>query len=49
MILPTSLLLGALGYLFYTSKKELSLDHHEPVEKQKENDDLYDDLEDLFI
>ena len=49
MILPTSLLFGALGYLFYTSKKELSLDHHEPVENQKENDDLYDDLEDLFI
>ena len=23
MILPTTLLLGALGYLFYTSKKEL--------------------------
>ena len=57
MILPTSLLLGALGYLFYTSKKELSLDHHNSVENQKENnelndelnDELYDDLEDLFI
>ena len=49
MILPTSLLWGALGYLFYTSKKELSLDHHELIENQKENDDLYKDLEDLFI
>ena len=49
MILPTTLLLGALGYLFYTSKKELSLDHLDTVEKQKENDDLYKDLEDLFI
>ena len=49
MILPTTLLLGALGYLFYTSKKELSLEHHEPTENQKENDDLYKDLEDLFI
>ncbi len=49
MILPTTLLLGALGYLFYTSKKELSLDNHEPIESQKENDDLYKDLEDLFI
>ena len=49
MILPTSILLGALGYLFYTSKKELSLDHHELIENQKENDDLYKDLEDLFI
>ena len=49
MILQTTLLLGALGYLLYTSKKELSLDHHELIENQKENDDLYKDLEDLFI
>ena len=49
MILPTTLLLGALGYLFYTSKKEISLDNHNPIDNQKENDDLYEDLEDLFI
>ena len=49
MILPTTLLLGVIGYLFYTSKKELSLDHYELIENQKENDDLYKDLEDLFI
>ena len=49
MILPTTLLLGALGYHFYTSKKELSLDDLDPKENQKENDDLYKDLEDLFI
>ena len=49
MILPTTILLGALGYLFYTSKNEISLDHHNPKENQKENDDLYKDLEDLFI
>ena len=49
MILPTTLLLGTLRYLFYTSKKELSLNHHELIENQKENDDLYKDLEDLFI
>ena len=49
MILPTTLLLGVLGYLFYNSKKELSLDQHELIENQKENDDLYKDLEDLFI
>ena len=49
MILPTTLLLGALGYLFYNSKKELSLDHHDLIESQEENDDLYKDLEDLFI
>ena len=49
MILPTTLFLGALGYLFYTSKKELTLDQDEPVENLKEIDDLYKDLEDLFI
>ena len=42
-------MLGALGYLFYTSKKELSLDHRDPIENPKDNDDLYKDLEDLFI
>ena len=41
MILPTTLLLGALGYLFYTSKKELSLDDHDLIENKKETDDLY--------
>ena len=50
MILPTTFFLGALGYLFYTSKKELSQDYIDPVENQKENDDdIYKDLEDLFI
>ena len=49
MILPTTILLGALGYLFYSSKKEVLLDHHDPLESQKEKDDLYEDLEDLFI
>ena len=49
MILPTTLLLGALGYLFYNSKKELLLDHNDPIETPQENDDLYKDLEDLFI
>ena len=49
MILPTTLLLGALGYLFYNSKKELSIDNRNTTENQKENADLYKDLEDLFI
>ena len=49
MILPTTLLLGALGYLFYNSKKELTINHHNISENQKENDDSYKDLEDLFI
>ena len=49
MILPTALLLGALGYFFYTSKKEPSLDDDSSLENPKENDDLYKDLKDLFI
>ena len=49
MILPTTLLLSALGYLFYTTKKEISIDQNDPLENQKVNDDLYKDLEDLFI
>ena len=49
MILPTTLLFGALGYLIYTSKKELSLDDVASLENSNENDDLYRDLEDLFI
>ena len=49
MILPTTLLLGALGYIFYNSKKEISLDPPYSLENPKENDDLYKDLEDLFI
>ena len=49
MILPTTLLFGTLGYLIYTSKKELSLNDDAPLENLKENDDLYKDLEDLFI
>ena len=48
MILPTALLLGALGYLFYTSKKESSLDYDSSLENLKENDDVYKDLEKLF-
>ena len=47
MILPTTILFGTLIYLFYSSKKEISQDHLDP--KEKENDDLYKDLEDLFI
>ena len=49
MILPTTLLFGALGYLIYTSKKELSLDDNASLENSTDIDDLYKDLEDLFI
>ena len=49
MILPTTLIFSALGYLFYTSKKELSLEEDTHIKSLRENDDLYEDLEDLFI
>ena len=51
MITTITLLLGALGYLFFTSQRELSLDHNDliAIENKKDNDDLYKDLEDLFI
>ncbi len=49
MILPTVLLFGTLGYLFYTSKKELTLEEDAPLSNSKENDDLYKDIKDLFI
>ena len=49
MILPTTLLFGALGYLLYISKKEVSVDDDFSLENSEENDDLYKELEDLFI
>ena len=51
MIIPITLFFGAIGYLCYKSKDELSLIENEleiSIE-QKEDDDLYDNLEDLFI
>ena len=47
MILPITFLLELLD--IFTTTQEVSLDLHEPVDNQKENDDLYKDLEDLFI
>ena len=49
MILPTILFFGALGYFFYTTKKEIVLDDDTPIENSKVNNDLHEDLEDLFI
>ena len=52
MIIPITLLFGAVGYLYYKSKEELSLvegDQVNTTNKQIEKDDLYNDLEDLFI
>ena len=52
MILPITLLFGAVGYLFYKSKDEVSLievDQLDSSKEQIEDDDLYKNLEDLFI
>ena len=52
MIIPFTLLFGALGYLYYKSKEEVSLLELEQIDdqnKKEESDDLYKDLEDLFI
>lgn len=52
MIIPFTLLIGAIGYLYYKSKDEVSLIEVEKLDSsndQKDQDDLYKDLEDLFI
>ena len=52
MIIPFTLLFGAFGYLYYKSKDEVSLiegDKLETSREQIEEDDLYKDIEDLFI
>ena len=52
MIIAFTLFFGAVGYLYYNSKDELSLverdQSYTPVKKDGD-DDLYKDLEDLFI
>ena len=52
MIIPITILLGAVGYLYYNSKDEVSLIEVDQLDSSKEkieDDDLYKDLEDLFI
>ena len=52
MIIPFTLLLGAIGYVYYKSKEDISLikDYQlDTSSEQKKDDDLYRDLEDLFI
>ena len=52
MIIPFTLLFGAIGYLYYKSKDEVSLVKEEKLDSpsnQLDQDDLYKDLEDLFI
>ncbi len=52
MIIPFTLLFGAFGYLYYKSKNEVSLIEVEKLDypsDQIDKDELYNDLEDLFI
>ena len=49
MIIPFTLFFGAIGYLFYKSKVEASLVNEDFPSDQIDQDDLYKDLEDLFI
>ena len=51
MILPITILLGAIGFLYYNSKDEVTLIEEDQLDSSKEkiSDDLYKDLEDLFI
>tara|TARA_B100001778_G_C18258886_1_gene481274 strand:+ start:201 stop:359 length:159 start_codon:yes stop_codon:yes gene_type:complete len=52
MIIPITFLLGAVGYVYYKSKEEVSLIEESQLDtpnKQIEDDYLYRDLEDLFI
>ena len=52
MIIPFTLLFGAIGYLYYKSKDEVSLIEVEKIDTpsdQTDQDDLYKELEDLFI
>lgn len=52
MIVPLTLLFGALGYLCYTSKDEFLLIEKDNIDSTIEknvDDDLYKSLEDLFI
>ena len=41
--------LAVAGIIYWIIKKEFSLNDDAPLENLKDNDDLYKDLEDLFI
>ena len=52
MIISITLLFGAIGYLYYKSKDEVTLievEKQDSPSDQIDQDDLYKDLEDLFI
>ena len=52
MVIPFTLLLGALGYLYYKSKEDLTIVEKDSIDsniKKFDAEDLYKDIEDLFI
>ena len=51
MIIPLTLLFGALGYFYYKSKDDVPLveDDQLDIPNEQLEDNLYKDLEDLFI
>ena len=49
MVIPFTLFFGFLGYLFYKSKEEVSLIDDLSQGNLNDDEELYKDLEDLFI
>ena len=49
MVISFTLIFSALGYLFYKTKKEVSLVDDLDKNKIIEEEELYKDIEDLFI
>ena len=49
MIVSFTILFGALGYLYYKSKKEVSLVQNESLDSKIQKEDNDSDLDDLFI
>ena len=52
MIIPFIILFGAVGYFYYNSKEEVTLIEGNQLDKTNEkieDDDLFNNLEDLFI
>ena len=49
MIIPFAFLLGSLVFLFYKSKEEVTLVNDLSNEVIEEENEIYKDLEDLFI
>ena len=49
MIVSFTILFGALGYLYYRSKEEVSLVQNESLDSNIQKEDNDSDLDDLFI